>query len=324
MIMQNNYYSDRRKVAIIGCGLVGMSCAYALELQGACDELVLIDINKTKAWGEAADLSHGISFAPRNMKIYAGEYKDTHDADIVVIAAGVNQAKGEDRIALLQRNADVFNNVVLSIQNSGFSGIYIVATNPVDIMTRLTQCLSGAAKNRVIGSGTMLDTARLRYLLGNYFTVDPKNIHAYVMGEHGESEFVPWSQAMVATKSALDICEKDKRFSVNDLYEIGNEVRNSAANIIVAKGATCYGIGASLVRLINAIFSNEHSIFTLSVNLNGEYGKKDIYVGAPAIVSRDGIREIIELSLNEDEYNLFAKSCDFLNRTFEEMAPRFV
>ncbi len=197
---------DNRKVVLVGTGMVGMSYAYALLNQNACDELVLIDLNRERAQGEAMDLNHGLAFSSSHMKITAGDYPDCENADIVVICAGVAQKPGESRLDLLQRNAKVFRSIVGPVTESGFNGIFLVATNPVDIMTRITCALSGFNPRRVLGSGTALDTARLRYLLGEYFAVDPRNMHAYVMGEHGDSEFVPWSQAMLATKPILDVC----------------------------------------------------------------------------------------------------------------------
>ena len=194
-----------RKVALVGTGLVGMSYAYALLNQSVCDELALIDIDQQRAQGEAMDLNHGLAFSGSNMKIYAGGYQDCSDADIVAVCAGVAQKPGESRIDLLQRNTEVFQSIVGPVVASGFKGIFLVATNPVDVMAHVTQALSGFDDHRVLGTGTALDTARLRYLLGEYFSVDPRNVHAYVMGEHGDSEFVPWSQAMVATKPILDI-----------------------------------------------------------------------------------------------------------------------
>lgn len=184
---------DKRKIALIGTGMVGMSYAYALLNQNVCDELVLIDVNKERAIGEAMDLNHGLAFSGSNMKIYAGRYDDCSDADIAVICAGVAQKPGESRLNLLKRNTEVFKSIIDPVTSSGFNGIFLVATNPVDIMTRITCTLSGFNPRRVLGTGTALDTARLRYLLGEYLKVDPRNIHAYVMGEHGDTEFVPWS-----------------------------------------------------------------------------------------------------------------------------------
>lgn len=190
--------SDKKKVAIVGVGMVGMSFAYALLNQNICDELVLIDINKERAWGEAADLSHGLPFAPSSMKIKAGEYSDCGDADLIVICAGAPQLPGESRRDLLQKNYKVFSSIVQPIIASGFNGVFLVASNPVDIMTQVVYTLSGFPANRVVGSGTSLDSARLRHMMSDYFHVNPRNVHAYVIGEHGDSEFVPWSQALIS------------------------------------------------------------------------------------------------------------------------------
>ena len=252
------YKDDSRRVALIGTGLVGMSYAYALLNQNACDELVLVDIDRKRAEGEAMDLNHGLAFSGSHMKIRAGDYAECADADIVVICAGVAQKPGESRLDLLQRNTEVFRSIIGPVMASGFKGLFLVATNPVDIMARITQQLSGLDPRRVIGSGTALDTARLRYLLGDYFSVDPRNVHAYVIGEHGDSEFVPWSQAMVATKSVLDICaESGGKYCTAEMETISGEVRDAAQKIIEAKRSTYYGIGMALVRITRAIFGNE-------------------------------------------------------------------
>lgn len=304
--------NDNRKVILIGTGMVGMSYAYALLNQNACDELVLLDIDRQRAEGEAMDLNHGLAFSGSHMKIYAGDYRDCANADIVVICAGVAQKPGESRLDLLQRNTRVFQSIIDPVTESGFNGIFLVATNPVDIMTRVTCALSGFNPRRVLGTGTALDTARLRYLLGEYFSVDPRNIHAYVMGEHGDSEFVPWSQAMLATKPILSICEESGgRFCAEDMEKITEEVRGAAQKIITAKKATYYGIGMALVRITRAIFGNESSVLTVSAMLRGEYGQSDVFVGAPCIVGRNGIQRTLTLSLNEEELEKFRLSCRY-------------
>lgn len=304
---------DNRKVVLIGTGMVGMSYAYALLNQGVCDELVLIDIDRERAMGEAMDLNHGLAFASSNMNIYAGDYRDCANADIVVICAGVAQKPDESRLDLLNRNARVFKSIIDPVTESGFNGIFLVATNPVDIMTYITCALSGFNPRRVLGSGTALDTARLRYLLGQYFSVDPRNMHAYVIGEHGDSEFVPWSQAMLATKPILDLCEESNgKCCQSDLERISEEVRGAAQQIIKAKRATYYGIGMALVRITKAIFGNENSILTVSAMLRGEYGENGVFAGVPCIVNRNGIRKVISLPLNEEELSKFKASCQTL------------
>ncbi len=311
--------TDKRKVVLIGTGMVGMSFAYALVNQGGiCNELVLIDVNKERAMGEAMDLNHGLAFAKSNMRIYAGDYHDCKDADIVVIAAGVAQKEGETRLDLLQRNTEVFRSIITPVVKSGFDGIFLVATNPVDIMTRVTYELSRFGASRVIGTGTSLDTARLRYLLGDYFTVDPKNIHAYVIGEHGDSEFVPLSQVMFATKQVTGILE-DKRnsYNVDDMEKIEEQVRTAAYKIIEAKRATYYGIGMAITRIVKAILGDENSVLTVSAKLCGEYNSKNVFIGVPCIIGRNGIKEIVELALTDEEMEKFYKSRDILEESFE-------
>ncbi len=309
---------DKRKVVIVGTGMVGMSYAYCLLNQSVCDELVLIDVNKIRAEGEAMDLNHGLAFANSNMTIYAGEYSDCTDADIVVICAGVAQKPGETRLDLLKRNAAVFRSIIDPVTSSGFNGIFLVATNPVDIMTRITCVLSGFNPRRVMGSGTALDTARLRYLLGGYLKADPRNVHAYVMGEHGDSEFVPWSQALLATKPIMDLCtEMGEKDFCNKLGDIEEEVRTAAYKIIEAKKATYYGIGMALTRITKAILGDEHSVLTVSAMLRGEYGQRDVFVGVPCIINQNGIQSILPLSLTDAELEKLAKSCDTLRESFE-------
>lgn len=309
-----------KKLAIVGTGFVGMSFAYALLCEGLCDELVLIDINKEKANGEAMDLNHGLSFAKTNMKIYSGEYKDCADADIVVICAGVNQKPGEDRISLLTRNTDVFRSIISPILYSGFDGIFLIATNPVDIMTKITWQLSGFDCKRVIGTGTTLDTARVRYLLGDYFSVDPKNVHAYVMGEHGDSETVPWSQAQIGTKSIIKIIEeKSDKYKLSDLDCIAKDVIGAAEKIIRAKNATYYGIGMALVRIVKAILGDEKSVLTVSSMLHGEFGVQNIYAGVPSVLGRNGVEDILTLSITDDEKKMFQNSCKMLIEVSEQI-----
>lgn len=311
---------DNRKVVLVGTGMVGMSFAYAALNQNICDELVLIDINRERAIGEAMDLNHGLAFSKTSMRIYAGEYSDCCDADIVVICAGVNQKEGESRLELLSRNAKVFESIVKPVVKSGFSGIFLVATNPVDIMTRITYEMSGFEQNKVIGSGTTLDTARLRYLLGEYFSINPRNIHAYVIGEHGDSEFVPWSQALIATKPLFDVVNHNKdKFNMESLTKISDMVRTSAQQIIKAKNATYYGIGMAIVRIVNAIFQNENSVLTVSSRMTGEYGITDVFIGNPCVINRNGISFSLNLSLERDETKKLRESANILGTSYNEL-----
>ena len=217
--------ADKRKIVLIGTGMVGMSYAYALLNQNLCDELVLIDINKKRAEGEAMDLNHGVAFSGGNMEIYAGEYTDCCNADLVVLTAGLPQKEGQNRLDLLKENRKIFETILQSVLENGFHGIFLVATNPVDIMTRIVYEISDFPPEKVIGTGTALDTARLRYLLGEKFMIDPRNMHAYVMGEHGDSEFVPWSQAMMTTKPIFDLCGETEGCHFQELLELEEEVR---------------------------------------------------------------------------------------------------
>ncbi|MGM9680018.1 MAG: L-lactate dehydrogenase [Eubacteriales bacterium] len=310
-------YKSKRKIILIGAGLVGMSFAYAAMGTHACDELGIIDIDKKRAWGEASDLSHGLAFSGGNMKIYAAEYEDCSDADLAVICAGVPQKPGEDRISLYSRNCRVFDSILDPLKASGFRGILLVASNPVDMMTLYSREHTGYPKERVIGSGTTLDSARLRYLLGSYFGVDPRNVHAYVMGEHGDSEFVPWSQAYLSTKSLLSIVKERSDFSMDQLYEIENEVREAAYRIIEAKRATYYGIGMALLRIVKAVLSDEGSVLTLSACLDGEYGQSGIYVGVPCIVGAEGVKRVLTLDLTDEEREKLAHSCNLLRQYSE-------
>ncbi|MDO4419141.1 MAG: L-lactate dehydrogenase [Ruminococcus sp.] len=312
--------TKNRKVALIGTGMVGMSFAYSALNQNVCDELVLIDIDKKRAKGEAMDLNHGLAFSHSSMKIYAGDYSDCKDATIVIISAGVNQKPGESRLELLKRNCEVFKSVVTAVTESGFGGIFLVATNPVDIMTRITYELSGFNPSRVIGSGTTLDTARLRYLLGDYFSVDPRNVHAYIIGEHGDSEFVPWSQAMISTKPINKVLEDNPhKFEAEAMERIATEVREAAQKIIEAKRATYYGIGIAITRIVRAILNDEKTVLTVSARLKGEYGERGVFVGTPCIVGNQGVDRLIELDLNEEELKSLAASCEILNREYKSL-----
>jgi L-lactate dehydrogenase len=300
------------KVVLIGTGFVGMSFAYSALNKGTFEKLVLIDVNKEKAVGEAMDLNHGLVFAPRKMDIYAGEYSDCKDADIVVITAGVNQKPGETRLDLLKRNAAIMKSVVKDVMASGFKGIFLVATNPVDILTYVVYEASGLPKSKVIGSGTSLDTARLRYEIAKRIHIDVRNVHAYILGEHGDSEFVSWSNANVGSKPIHDVIETIDTLKFEDLKIIEDDVRHAAYEIISRKQATYYGIGMALNRIVVAILNNENAILPLSVLNEDEYDCDKVFIGLPAVVNKDGIHHIVKLKLNSEEIALLKKSSRIL------------
>lgn len=302
------------KIVLVGTGFVGMSMAYSMLNRGGVEELILVDIDKEKTIGEQMDLAHGLPYAPQKMRIKVGEYSDCKDAQIVVITAGATQKPGQTRLDLCQKNANIMKDITKNIMASGFKGIIIVASNPVDIMAYEVYKTSGLPKNQVIGSGTILDTARLRYLLADYLKVSSKNVHAYVMGEHGDSSFVPWKHAYVGCKGLTEIM-KEKKHSINKLEEIHNDVINAGYEIIQRKKATYYGIGMSLNRLVRAILDNENSILTVSTYLSGEYEQDDIYIGVPAIINSNGVREVLQLELTNEEQEKMNNSCEVLKQT---------
>lgn len=289
------------KVVVIGCGNVGMSYVYALLNQKTnVQDLVLIDLDQERIKGEVMDLNHCLAFAPSKIDIKVGTYQDCKDATLVVIAAGANQNPGETRMDLINKNSKIFKTIVTSVVESGFNGIFLVATNPLDVMTYLTWKYSGFPTNRVIGSGTSLDTARLRYMIGDKLKISPKNVHAYVIGEHGDSEFVPWSNASVGLQNIKDFLTDE------ELDKIYVDVRDAAYEIINRKGATYYGIGMCLVRITNAILNEENSIITVS-----SYDpNNNIFVGGPTILNNEGIRERVYVKLTEDETNKLQASID--------------
>ena len=312
------------KVVLVGTGFVGMSMAYSMLNRGGINELVLIDIDKDKTIGEEMDLSHGLPFAPQKMVIKAGDYDECKDANIVVITAGVNQKPGQTRLELAETNTKIMKSITKSIMASGFNGIIIVASNPVDLMTYVVSKVSGLPKNQVFGSGTVLDTARLRYLMSDYLKVSSKNIHAYIMGEHGDSSFVPWEHAYVGCKKIKDVM-KDNNLPMENLEKIHQDVINAAYEIINKKKATYYGIGMSLNRLVRAVLDDENSILTVSTYLkDGQYGQDDIYIGVPAIINSKGIRELVDLELNEEEQAKLDNSCRIIKEMRENSIDKII
>ncbi len=298
------------KVVIIGCGNVGMSYAYALLNQRTyVNKLMLIDLNKDRIEGEVMDLNHCLAYAPSKISINVGDYKDCKDARIVMIAAGANQKPGETRLDLIKKNAAIFKDIIAKVMKSGFKGIFLVATNPVDIMTQIVQKYSGLPTYQVIGSGTSLDTARLQLMIGKKLCISPKSIQAYVIGEHGDSEIIPWSNANIGLQDIKEFLSK------KELKQLEDDVRNAAYEIINKKGATYYGIGMSLVRITNAILGNENLIMCLSV-----YDPKNkVYIGQPAILSKDGVKRIIPLKLTQFETNKYLKSVNVIKENLKKV-----
>ena len=268
--------NEKRKLVLVGTGFVGMSMAYSFLNTGGIDELVLIDVNHDKAVGEAMDLQHGLPYARGKMTIKAGGYEECKDASIVVITAGVTMKEGESRLDIAAKDTMILKSVTENIMKSGFDGIIVVASNPVDSMTYVAQKVSGLPKERVIGSGTILDTARLRYLMSEYLDVSSSNIHAYIMGEHGDSSFVPWTNAYVGCKNLLDILDEQGK-DLSDLHEIYTQVQQAGYEIIKRKRSTYYGIGLSLNRLVHAILDDENVILTISAYQEGEYYQPQRY-----------------------------------------------
>lgn len=298
------------KVVIIGCGNVGMSYAYALLNQKTyVNELVLIDLNKERIVGEVMDLNHCLAFAPSKIKITVGDYSDCKDAKIVCIAAGANQNPGETRMDLINKNSKIFKSIVENVMASGFNGIFLVATNPLDVMTYLTYKYSKLPANKIIGSGTTLDTSRLRYLISEKLEINPKNVHAYVIGEHGDSEFVPWSNANIGLQNIRDYLSDEV------LNEIYLDVKNSAYEIINRKGATCYGIGMCLVRITNAILGDENTIMTVS----GYDKDNNVFVGLPYVIGASGIKNKIYVALNEEETSKLQNSIDVIKEAINSI-----
>jgi len=303
----------KNKVVLIGCGNVGMSYAYALLNQHTyVDELVLIDINQERIEGEAMDLNHCLAYSPSRVLVKVGDYEDCKDARIVVIAAGAKQEVGETRMDLIHKNSKIFKSIIDSIMQSGFTGIFLVATNPLDVMTYLTLKYSGLDSSRVIGSGTTLDTARLRYLISEEIDVCPKDIQAYVIGEHGDSEFVSWSNATIGLKSIEEYIAREK------CDKIEEEVRNSAYQIIKRKGATYYGIGMCLVRITSAILEDKKIILSVS-----SYDREnDVCISTPAVVDASGVREKIFIPLNEDETKKLENSIEVIKLAIKEVIDK--
>ncbi|SEM77554.1 L-lactate dehydrogenase [Ligilactobacillus sp. WC1T17] len=308
---------NHQKVMLVGDGAVGSSYAYAMALQGIAEEFGIIDVVKERTEGDALDLLDATGYTyPK--KIYSAEYSDCKDADLVVITAGAPQKPGETRLDLVNKNLRILSTIVKPVVDSGFQGIFLVAANPVDILTYATWKFSGFPKERVLGSGTSLDTARLRVALADLTGIkDPRSMHAYIMGEHGDSEFAAYSSASIGSMPFLDWAEKNN-VSKDQLDKIEDDVRNKAYEIINKKGATFYGVAAALTRISKAILRDEDTVLPVSAYMEGQYGINDVYIGTPAVVNADGINQVIEVPLNEEESAKMTASAKTLKQVLND------
>ncbi len=309
---------NNRKVAIIGCGFVGSATAFALMQSGLFSEMVLVDVNHQKAEGEAMDISHGEAYA-RPMNIYAGNYDDIADAAIIIITAGANQKPGETRLDLVQKNVGIFKTIIPEIAKRNYQGILLIVANPVDILTYTALKLSGLPENRVIGSGTVLDTARFREILGTHLGVDSRSVHAFIVGEHGDSEIAVWSTANVAGVPINKFCELRGHYNhVQAMKKIAEDVKNAAYEIIERKTATYYGIAMALKRICEAIVRDEKSVLPVSNMMHGAYGIDDITLSMPAVVGKNGVEVQMPISLSMEEATALKKSADILKETAQK------
>ena len=297
-----------RKAAVIGCGFVGSATAFTLMQSRLFSELVLLDVNMEKADGEAKDIAHGIPFAGQ-MKIYAGTYDDAADAAIIIITAGANQKPDETRLDLIHKNVEIYKQIIPEIVKRDFGGILLIVSNPVDILTYVALKLSGLPENRVLGSGTVLDTARLKYALGEHLGVDSRSVHSFIIGEHGDSEIAAWSSTNVSGIPLNDFCEMRGHFNHDAAMDaIAEKVKNSAYEIISKKQATYYGIAMSVKRICECIVRNERSILPVSAMMHGEYGIEDITLSMPAIVGIGGVETHVPIALSEEEAEKLVES----------------
>lgn len=297
-----------RKAAIVGCGFVGASIAFRFLQQGLFSELVLLDVNREKAEGEAMDLSDGLPYGAA-MEIYAGDYGDVADCALVVITAGANQKPGETRLDLIGKNTAILRSVLREITARDFGGILLIVSNPVDVLTHVAQVLSGCPKNRVLGSGTVLDTGRLKQLMGETLGVDSRNIHAFIIGEHGDSELAVWSGANVSGMDLDHFCRlRGEELHPEQMDKLYRGVRDSAYEIIRRKGATYYGIAMAVGRIAQCIVRDEHAVLPVSVALEGQYGLDGLCLSLPAIVGRSGVEELLEIPLSREERQALERS----------------
>jgi len=301
-----------RKVVVIGCGFVGAACSFGIMQSGLFSEMVLIDADKAKAEGEALDISHGVPFA-KPMKIYAGDYDDIKNASLIIVTAGANQKEGETRLDLVKKNISIFKSIIPEIKKRDYKGILLIVANPVDILTTVAQKLSGMPENRVFGSGTVLDSARLKYELGNHLNVDSRSVHAFIIGEHGDSEIAAWSSVNISGVPLNKFCEMRGHFDhENSMKKIAQDVKNSAYEIISKKRATYFGVAMAVKRICEAIIRDEKSILSVSSMMHGQYGIDGISLSMPAIVGKDGVETLVPIQLNESEVVALQKSAKTL------------
>lgn len=307
----------KSKVAVVGCGLVGSSTAFSLVTQGVCDEILMIDINEERALGEVLDLRDTIKYLDRNVKVRTASYSDCSDVDIIVITAGAPPQKGQTRLDTLEVSAKIVKTIVEPVMASGFDGIFIVVSNPVDIIAHYVYKLSGLPKNQVIGTGSSLDTSRLQNFIAELVNVDPRSVYAYSMGEHGDSQMVPWSIVTVAGKSFNDIIHDNKDLVGDvDLDEIVKKTTREGWEIYNRKGTTYYGIATACAGIIKAILYDENRIFPVSTLLEGEYGETDVFAGVPTILNRTGAADILEIHMTDEELDKFHQSVEILRNNF--------
>lgn len=314
MAVNSQTFSNLNRVAIIGCGHVGSTSAYALLLRGIAEEIVILDKDRKRLLGEVMDLQHSVPLG-RPTKIWAGDYQDLADADVVVIAAGVGTKPNETRLELLNRNVSVTRKIVEQIVKAGFEGVILMTTNPVDVLAQAAQEESGFPVSRVISSGTVLDTARLRMIIGEKLDIEARSVHTYIIGEHGESEIATWSSSTIAGVSLIKYA---KDFNL-DYDKILNQVRNAAPEIVRQKGYTSVAIASCVVRICEAILRDERTILPVSTLTTGQYGIEDIYLSLPCVVGRNGVEKVIEISLNDKEKKGLIASAKVLSKTLEKI-----
>lgn len=293
--------------------MVGSSCAYSMVNQAICDEIMMIDRSYDRAMAQALDLSHCMDFTGTRTKVYAGTAADCGEMDVIIITAGANPKQGQTRLDVLDAAAVITEEIVNDIMASGFDGIFVIAANPVDIVTYMVWKMSGLPRHRVIGTGTSIDSSRLKTLLSEVFSIDPRSVNGYALGEHGESQFVAWSHVTIGGKPILQIMEQHReRFRHLDLEDIAKKTKDAGWEIFTRKGSTHFGIGSALAYITRSILNDEHKIIAVSAILDGEYGQREVCSGVPAIIGSDGIKELLELNLNEEETGKFIASCDIV------------